>query len=261
MNTGCGRSFESPGGRYAIRTGAWEARMSHWVYPPALFETQASECLYQAQDTNWSLDAAVWESDSVVRMELGKYSGGVGMDAVVRVDCAARSAELDGVALPLAELDAALARKVAEAGSKAPAASPRTREEARWWSGLVARIRRWFGRWQETRGPGFLAEAQVLVQFDEAGIAATYPDGTKLAIAWAEVGCIAIETNDSGPWGADLWWHLEGAGKRCSYPGGATGEREALAGFPEHFPGFSHEAVIAAMGSTSNARFVCWQRG
>jgi hypothetical protein len=53
---------------------------------------------------------------------------------------------------------------------------------------------------------------------------------------------------------------LTGTEKRCTYPGGATGEQEALAEFPKRFPQFRDEAVIQAMGCTSNAQFVCWKR-
>jgi hypothetical protein len=103
-------------------------------------------------------------------------------------------------------------------------------------------------------------ERKVIVSIDETGISAAFPSGKVEALAWPEVERVAIETNDSGPWGADLWWLLEGNGKRCTYPQGATGEVEAMAAFPAKFPGFRHEAVIEASGSTSNARFVCWER-
>ena len=42
---------------------------------------------------------------------------------------------------------------------------------------------------------------------------------------------MTIETNDSGRWGADGCWILAGSGKSCTFPGGATGELEALAVF------------------------------
>lgn len=103
-------------------------------------------------------------------------------------------------------------------------------------------------------------ERQVVVEVNDAGIAAAYPGGEIQRISWSEVQCVAIETNDSRPWGADVWWLLEGGASRCAYPGGATGEHEALAEYPKRFSGFSEAAVIEAMGSTSNARFVGWQR-
>ena len=104
-------------------------------------------------------------------------------------------------------------------------------------------------------------ERQVLVHVDDEGVSATYPDGRVEAIAWPAVECIAIETNDSGPWGADVWWILAGSGKSCTFPGGATGELEALAEFRKRFSNFSDEKVTDAMRCTSNAQFVCWRGG
>jgi hypothetical protein len=80
------------------------------------------------------------------------------------------------------------------------------------------------------------------------------------SIAWSAVERVVIETNDSGPWGADVWWLLEGEGTRCVYPHGATGDPEVLEEYMARFAGFSDAKVIEAMGSTANARFVCWER-
>jgi hypothetical protein len=103
-------------------------------------------------------------------------------------------------------------------------------------------------------------ERNICVSFDDVGIRATYPDGTTEAIEWPSVRRIFIETNDSGPWGADFWWVFEGNTQRCAFPNGATGEAEATKAVPSRFPGFDDMTVIKAVGSTSNARFVCWER-
>jgi hypothetical protein len=71
---------------------------------------------------------------------------------------------------------------------------------------------------------------------------------------------VAIETNDSGPWGADFWWSIEGTDGRVAYPQGASGELEALTVFRKVLPGFDAAAVAQANRCTSNARFVCWER-
>lgn len=98
----------SPSGRYEVRSHAWEVRMSHWIESPSIVDQQASAVVYAPQDASWSLEQAGWESDSVVRLELRKYPGGKGMDAVRTIDCAARRARIDGREIPLAALDAAL---------------------------------------------------------------------------------------------------------------------------------------------------------
>lgn len=103
-------------------------------------------------------------------------------------------------------------------------------------------------------------EHAVVVTIDDTGISATYPSGDIQRIPWDEVEQVTIETNDSGPWGADVWWILSGADRRCIYPNGATGEQDALAEFPRRFPQFSNKAVIEALCCTSNKQFVCWKR-
>ena len=102
-------------------------------------------------------------------------------------------------------------------------------------------------------------ERQVHVSSDVDGVTVHFPTGEQQAIAWGAVRCVAIETNDSGPWGADVWWLLEGSQSRVAYPQGATGDEKMLEQFSQRFAGFSHEAVIRAMGCTENARFVCWE--
>ncbi|HVU89404.1 MAG TPA: hypothetical protein VHD36_18900 [Pirellulales bacterium] len=111
-------------------------------------------------------------------------------------------------------------------------------------------------------------ERAVIVSFDDHQISATYPPsarsphGQTQAIAWADVTCLAIETNSSGPSGADFWYLLEGeGGKLCAFPLGAAGGGEAVAEFSKRFPEFDGEAFRNAIGSTTEARFVCWKRG
>jgi hypothetical protein len=126
---------------------------------------------------------------------------------------------------------------------------------------MFERFTAWMRRRFQKRRVVVLPESKIVVSFDESGISAAYPNGVTQAIAWSEVERVAIETNDSGPWGADFWWLLEGETRRCAYPQGAAGELEAMAALPSRFPGFDHGAVIEANCSTSNARFLCWERG
>jgi hypothetical protein len=100
-------------------------------------------------------------------------------------------------------------------------------------------------------------ERDVVVSTSDSGVTATYPTGNVQIIGWAAVSRIAVETNDSGPWGADVWWCLEGPSSSCSFPLGATGEAAAIDEIRVRFPGFQ----VRGMNSTSNARFVCWEDG
>ncbi|MBD3668149.1 MAG: hypothetical protein HUJ16_09330 [Kangiella sp.] len=90
-------------------------------------------------------------------------------------------------------------------------------------------------------------------------ITATYPYGTIQTIRWDRIERIEVHTNDSEPWGADIWWVLKAADCTCSYPQGATGE-EVLIPKYQSLPGFDNEELIKAMGSTSNREFICWQK-
>jgi hypothetical protein len=121
-------------------------------------------------------------------------------------------------------------------------------------------LRDWFRRRREGRKARALFESKIVVTFDDDGISARYPNGNIEQISWREVEKARIETNDSGSWGTDFWWIFEGAGRRCAYPQGATGELEVFRVLGKRLPGFNFEAVIEANVSTSNAEFVCWER-
>lgn len=105
-------------------------------------------------------------------------------------------------------------------------------------------------------------ESLWTVALDGERIAVTEPDGKVESVGKDALSAIVVETNDSGPWGIDLWWLLFGPDDRlaCAVPGGATGET-ALVDFVSALPGFSHAAMIKAMGSTANARFPLWRKG
>jgi len=127
----------------------------------------------------------------------------------------------------------------------------------RMFSGLT----RWIKRKREERLNALLFERQVLINFNDEGIRVIYPDGTLHEMLWKNVLTIAIETNDSGPSGADLWWVMEGTNERCAFPQGATGETEVVEeAFFRFFPGFKYETMAAAMVCIDNQRFICWER-
>lgn len=110
-------------------------------------------------------------------------------------------------------------------------------------------------------GKGLYPECLFTVTVSETDIVIRRPDGQSESLPLVELSKVTIVTNDSGPWGADVWWVMEGAtGKSsCAFPQGATGESKALE-YVQGLPAFNNEAFIQAMGSTSNSRFVCWQK-
>lgn len=109
---------------------------------------------------------------------------------------------------------------------------------------------------------GLYPECLFVVSVSKCEISVQWPDGRLEAVPIADLREVAIVTNDSGPIGVDVWWMLAGkqASSGCAFPGGATGEQEVLQ-FVQQLPGFNNKRFVEAMGSTSNAKFVCWSAG
>ena len=105
-------------------------------------------------------------------------------------------------------------------------------------------------------------EADWTVDMVDGLISAVDPDGETRSVALDDLSGIMIETNDSGPFGANVWWLLFGTDDQlaCAFPQGAVGDKEAV-DWLLGLPGFDHEAMIMAMGSTGNAVFPVWRRG
>lgn len=101
-------------------------------------------------------------------------------------------------------------------------------------------------------------ESKWIVAFDENEICSTDYEKHQLSIKWNEITEIIINTNDSGPWGTDLWWKVIGRDKLLLIPNGATGENEIMKQF-QRLPGFNNESMIKAMQSTRNAEFLVWK--
>ena len=113
-------------------------------------------------------------------------------------------------------------------------------------------------RWRRYR----LAEADRLwperavhVRLTDAGLEVLCPGEGAQYMAWSDVSRILVKTNDSGPWGSDVWWVLEGGAVTCGFPQGATGESAALDEIERRFSGFE----VKGMNSVENATFVCWE--
>ncbi len=123
---------------------------------------------------------------------------------------------------------------------------------------MFGAIRNWWLRSQQKRRDALWPERRIVVTLDETGITVRHPDRVE-QIAWDEMERVEVHTNDSGPWGPDVWFVIESPSGQCTYPQGATGEQEALDRLFE-LPGFKSEALINAMGSSENAVFVCWER-
>jgi hypothetical protein len=99
-------------------------------------------------------------------------------------------------------------------------------------------------------------ETQFMVEVTSADeIVCRRPDQPEQRIKIADLGAVYVETNDSGPWGADVWWVLDDKDgqTRVVFPQMATGDYAVLERL-QLLPGFE----VRGMNSTENARFKCW---
>jgi hypothetical protein len=109
--------------------------------------------------------------------------------------------------------------------------------------------------------PRLQMESRYVVTVDEKEVRCRRPSGETESVTWDDLDGVIVETNDTGPWGADVWWLLFGVNgaSGCVIPQGATGE-QALLSKLQSLPGFDNEQLIAAMSCTDNQKFLCWTR-
>ena len=99
------------------------------------------------------------------------------------------------------------------------------------------------------------------VTFDDTGVRRVTPDGRVEEVLWNDLVEVRIVTTSEGPFAEDVFWLLIGAdgNNGVAVPGSAaTGD---LLDRLQALPGFDHEQMIVAMGSTDEAQFICWQHG
>lgn len=102
-------------------------------------------------------------------------------------------------------------------------------------------------------------EAKFVVTVNDASVRCIRPNGDSEEVKWADLRAVLIETNDTGPVGVDVLWILVGTEGGCIVPAGASGEARLLDAL-QRLPGFDNEAMIAAMGSVENRKFLCWEK-
>jgi hypothetical protein len=99
------------------------------------------------------------------------------------------------------------------------------------------------------------------VEFDDTAVRRRMANGTVESITWDELAAIEIVTTDEGPMADDVFWLLmnRDRSRACAISNDAEGFKPLLARL-QALPGFDNAAVIQAMGSTVNARFIVWNR-
>ena len=98
------------------------------------------------------------------------------------------------------------------------------------------------------------------VSFDESGITRTMKNGRVETIRWEHLEKVEVQTTSGGPWSEDVFILLTGSVGGCAVPQGAAGSDKLVERLTK-LPGFNSERFIEAMSSTSNAEFVCWEKG
>jgi len=97
------------------------------------------------------------------------------------------------------------------------------------------------------------------VEFNESKVVRTMRDGKQEIIEWSDLKEVTIITTDEGPFVDDVFWVLSGSVSGCLVPSEADGVQELIA-YLQKLPDFDNEVVIKAMGSSENAKFVCWTK-
>ncbi|MBI5818786.1 MAG: hypothetical protein HZA88_07345 [Verrucomicrobia bacterium] len=99
------------------------------------------------------------------------------------------------------------------------------------------------------------------VSFTDDAVRHVRCNGVTETIRWADLHEVSILTTDKGPFEEDVFFLLIAADGKpgCVVPQFSDGFDKLLRRL-QQLPTFDNEAVIKAMGSTSNAKFVCWKR-
>lgn len=101
-------------------------------------------------------------------------------------------------------------------------------------------------------------EARFIVEVTaDDEIVCRSPKKAEQRIRMADLAAVYVETNESGPWGADVWWLLKDCSgqTRVMFPQLATGEEAALERL-QQLPGFQ----VRGMNSIGIGRHMCWPR-
>lgn len=125
---------------------------------------------------------------------------------------------------------------------------------------MLETLKKIFSKKNKNKESKLNPESKFLVSISDGEIINQRPEGKVERVAISDLQAVIIETNDTDPWGADVWWILVGSEKNgCVFPGGATGEGDILKAV-QALPGFDNETFIKAMTSTDNQRFLCWEK-
>jgi hypothetical protein len=101
-------------------------------------------------------------------------------------------------------------------------------------------------------------ERMVVVDCDDELLWVKEPKKPEASLAWDDLEGVAIQTNDSGPFGADVWWLLGHAKGVLAFPNGATGVQKVLQVMQDRLSTFDNARLIEAQTCVDNRTFIIW---
>lgn len=104
-----------------------------------------------------------------------------------------------------------------------------------------------------------MEESVTTITITKEDLTCTRPSGLVERVRWDDLQAVWIETTDDGPFVPDVFWVLEGTESSVVVPM-EINKKLSILKHLQTLPGFDNEAVIAAMTSVKNGRFVCWTR-
>ena len=102
-------------------------------------------------------------------------------------------------------------------------------------------------------------ESRFVVRLSDTEVVCERPDGKVERVGWADLQKVEVVTTGDGPFAPDVFWVLHGTDGGCAVPQGAAGDGQLLERL-QTLPGFDNRSLIEAMSSTSDRRFLCWQK-
>ena len=120
--------------------------------------------------------------------------------------------------------------------------------------GITALIVR--GAASRMRSSGRSVAEQISVAVTSDGVTVVRSGAAAAGVRWSQLVEVAVVTTSAGPLADDVFVMLRVADRSsCLVPNPVATE---LVRWLVRLPGFDHDKFIAAMGSTSEASFVCW---
>src|SRR4051794_5506732 len=101
------------------------------------------------------------------------------------------------------------------------------------------------------------AAPAVPVVIDDNGVTRKLSSHRVERVRWDELIEVAVMTTADGPWADDVFYVLGAEGHGCVVP--ESFADEAFVDRLLSLPGFDHDTFVEAMGSTSEATYVCWR--